>query len=141
MGLRRKKGMNMRADRGMTMLFAAAAALSAACEKPAPSAPPPPPEVYVTKVVQKDVPVNLDLVGQTQGFQDVEIRARVEGFLETVNFREGSFVNQGQLLYQIDRKPLEAVLAQARADKATAQAALDKANNDVARYTPLVAKQ
>src|SRR4051794_15572862 len=62
---RRKKGMNMPADRGMTMLFAAAAALSAACGKPAPAAPPPPPEVYVTNVVQKDVPVNLDLVGQT----------------------------------------------------------------------------
>ena len=46
-------------------------------------------------VVQKDVPVYLELVGQTAGFQDVEIRARVEGFLETVNFREGSFVRKG----------------------------------------------
>ena len=53
----------------------------------------------------------LELVGQTQGFQDVEIRARVEGFLETVNFREGSFVRKGDLLYTIDRKPLEATLA------------------------------
>src|SRR4051812_49545847 len=122
------------------MLLAAAAAFGVACEKPKAAAPVPP-EVYVATVTQKDVPVYLDLVGQTEGFQDVEIRARVEGFLETMNFREGSFVNQGQLLYQIDRKPLEAVLAQARADKATAQAALDKANNDVARYTPLVAKQ
>ncbi len=60
-----------------------AAALSAACEKPAAVAPPPPPEVYVATVVQQDVPVYLDLVGQTQGFQDVEIRARVEGFLDT----------------------------------------------------------
>jgi membrane fusion protein, multidrug efflux system len=132
----------------MTILFAAAAALSAACGKPAPAAPPPPPEVYVTNVVQKDVPVNLDLVGQTQGFQDVEIRARVEGFLETVNFREGSFVRKGALLYQIDPKPLQASLAQAtaaratgEADLATARARLEKANNDVARYTPLAAKQ
>ena len=87
------------------------------------------------------MPVYLDLVGQTQGFQDVEIRARVEGFLETVNFREGSFVRKGDLLYEIDRKPLEAILAAAKADQATAEARLEKANNDVARYTPLVAKQ
>jgi membrane fusion protein, multidrug efflux system len=119
---------------------AAAAALGAACEKPVAVAPPPP-EVYVTQVVQKDVPVYLDLVGQTQGYQDVDIRARVEGFLESVDFREGSFVRKGALLYTIDRKPLEAILAAAKADQATAQARLEKANNDVTRYTPLVVKQ
>ena len=117
-----------------------AIASSVACEKPAPPAPPPP-EVYVAPVEQKDVPVYLELVGQTEGFQDVEIRARVEGFLETVNFQEGTFVKQGDLLYTIDRKPLEAILAQAKADQATAEARLSKANNDVTRYTPLVAKQ
>ncbi len=122
------------------MAVVAAAALTFACEKPAAIAPPPA-EVYVTPVIQKDVPVYLELVGQTQGFQDVEIRARVEGFLETVKFREGSFVRRGDLLYEIDRKPLEATLAVARADLATAKARLEKANNDVARYTPLVAKQ
>jgi membrane fusion protein (multidrug efflux system) len=124
----------------MILAAAVAAALNVACEKPAAVAPPPP-EVYVAAVVQKDVPVYLDLVGQTQGFQDVDIRARVEGFLDNVNFREGSFVRRGDLLYQIDPKPLEAALAQTRADQATAQAQLEKANNDVARYTPLVAKQ
>lgn len=117
-----------------------AAALTGACTKEAPP-PPPPPEVYTTDVVQRDVPVYLELVGQTFGFQDVDIRARVEGFLETVNFREGSFVRQGDLLYTIDRKPLEAILAAAKADQATAQARLAKAENDVKRYTPLVAKQ
>ena len=134
--------MNMRTDAGRTMLVAlmVAAGLSAACEKPAPAAPPPT-EVYVTDVVQKDVPVYLELVGQTQGFQDVEIRARVEGFLETVNFREGSLVRKGDLLYKIDRKPLEAILAAAKAEQATAEARLEKAKNDVARYTPLAAKQ
>ena len=84
---------------------------------------------------------HLELVGQAKGSQDVEIRARVEGFLESVNFREGSIVKRGDLLYEIDRKPLEATLAATRADQATAQARLEKANNDVARYTPLVAKQ
>lgn len=117
-----------------------AALAAAACEKP-PAPTPPPTEVYVAPVVQEDVPTYLDLVGQTSGSQDVEIRARVEGFLETMDFREGSFVRKGDLLYQIDRKPLEATLASARADQATAEARLAKANNDVTRYEPLVLKQ
>jgi membrane fusion protein (multidrug efflux system) len=116
------------------------AGLSSACEKPAPPVVAPP-EVYVTEVVQKDVPVYLELVGQTQGFQDVEIRARVEGFLETVNFQEGSTIRKGALLYEIDRKPLEALLAAAKAEVAASEARLQKAKNDVERYTPLVAKQ
>ena len=133
---------NMRIDAGRTMLAALviAAGLSAACEKPAPVAAPPT-EVFVTDVVQQDVPVYLELVGQTKGFQDVDIRARVEGFLETVNFREGSLVRKGDLLYQIDRKPLEAILAAPKAELATAEARLEKAKNDVTRYTPLAAKQ
>lgn len=114
--------------------------LGAACDTPAPP-PPGPLEVYVAPVTQKDVPVYLELVGQTSGFQDVEIRARVEGFLENVSFKEGSFVKKGELLYSIDRKPLEAELASAKADQQTAEADLSKANNDVNRYTPLVAKQ
>ena len=116
------------------------AILGMACEKPAPP-PPPPTEVYVADVIQKDVPSYLEVVGQTYGFQDVDIRARVEGFLETMDFREGSFVQKGAVMYTIDRKPLEAILASARADQATAEARLAKASNDVARYTPLVAKQ
>ncbi len=97
--------------------------------------------MFVANVIRKDVPVYLELVGQTAGFQDTELRARVEGFLTAMRFREGSFVKEGDLLYEIDRKPLEAVLAQARADQATAAARLAKADNDVKRYTPLVAKQ
>ena len=127
-----------------TMLLtaaAAAAAMGIACSEPPAPVAPPPPEVYVAPVVQKDVPEYLDLVGQTQGFQDVEVRARVEGYIETVNFREGSFVRRGDLLYTIDRKPLEASLAAAKADVAEARARLEKATNDVNRYTPLVARK
>jgi membrane fusion protein (multidrug efflux system) len=100
-----------------------------------------PPEVFVTDVVQKDVPVYMELVGQTRGSQDVEIRARVEGYLDRVAFTEGSFVRRGELLYQIDPKPLEAALASAKANLATAQARLDKANTDVNRLTPLAKQQ
>jgi membrane fusion protein (multidrug efflux system) len=99
------------------------------------------PEVYVADVVQKDVPVYLDLVGQTKGFQDVEIRARVEGYLDRVAFTEGTFVKKGTLLYQIDPKPLEAALANAKANLATAEARMQKSNTDVNRLTPLAKQQ
>jgi membrane fusion protein, multidrug efflux system len=126
--------------KNICLAVSALAALVIGCAEP-PSAAAPPPEVYVARVDQADVPIYLELVGQTEGFQDVEIRARVEGFLESMNFREGSFVRNGDLLYRIDPKPLEATVAEATAARATANAALDKANNDVARYTPLAAKQ
>ena len=99
------------------------------------------PEVYVAQVVQRDVPVYMEVVGQTLGSQDVEIRARVEGFLETVAFVEGSYVHKGDLLYQIDPKPLEAALAQAKANLATSQARLEQANITVKRMEPLAADQ
>ena len=101
----------------------------------------PTPEVYVTPVVAKDVPVPIELVGQTRGSQDVEIRARVEGYLESVKFTEGTFVTKGTPLYQIDPKPFEATLAAAKAELATARARLQKSSNDVARYEPLAAQK
>ena len=100
-----------------------------------------PPEVYVADVVQKDVPIYTELVGQTRGSQDVEIRARVEGYLNRVAFTEGSFVRKGELLYEIDPLPLEAALANAKAQLATAQARLEKTNTDVNRLTPLAKQQ
>jgi membrane fusion protein (multidrug efflux system) len=111
------------------------------CGKEAPPAAPPPPEVLVAEPIQRDVPVYMELVGQAAGFQDVEIRARVEGFLETMAFVEGSLVKKGQLLYQIDPKPLQAALANAKANLATAQARLEKSTNDVNRLTPLAKQQ
>jgi len=115
--------------------------LSLAACGPKEQAAPPAPEVYVADVVQKDVPVYMELVGQTKGSQDVEIRARVEGYLESVLFTEGAYVTKGTPLYQIDPKPLEAALAAAKANLASAQARLEKTNNDVSRYRPLAATQ
>jgi membrane fusion protein, multidrug efflux system len=121
--------------------FLAAAALAAACQEKAAPVAAAPPEVVVAPVVQQDVPVQMELVGQTKGSQDVDIRARVEGFLEDVAFTEGSVVKKGQVLYRIDPKPFQATLANSQADLATAQARLAKATNDVNRYRPLVAQQ
>ena len=101
----------------------------------------PVPEVYVTQAVAKDVPVQMELIGQTAGSKDVEIRARVEGYLETVNFREGDFVKAGDLLYQIDPKPFQAAVASARAQVATMQARLGQTETEVARMKPLAEQQ
>jgi len=102
---------------------------------------PPPPQVLVANIERRDVPVVIELVGQTKGAQDVEIRARVEGFVDSVTFQEGTTVKKGQVLYRIDPKPFEATLANAKADLATWQARYVKTQNDVKRLEPLAAKQ
>ncbi len=115
--------------------------LATACQEEKAPPPPPPPEVVVATVTQRDVPIVMELVGQTRGTQDVEIRARVEGFLDVVAFSEGSLVRKGQLLYKIDPKPLQASLANANADLATWEARLVKTENDVKRLKPLAVQQ
>ena len=126
--------------RALIPVFGLLAIATASCGKTeAPAGAPP--EVYVADVVQKDVPIYTELVGQTRGSQDVEIRARVEGYLNRVAFTEGSFVRKGELLYEIDPLPLEAALANAKAQLATAQARLEKTNTDVTRLTPLAQQQ
>ena len=116
------------------------AVVAASCSKKEPP-PPPPPEVQVAEVIKKDVPIYIELVGATLGSEDVEIRARVEGYLAAVSFTEGSFVKRGQLLYKIDPQPFQAALSQAQANLETAKARLEKTNNDVARYRPLAAQK
>ena len=113
--------------------------MTAACSKKE-APPPPPPEVKVAPVVQRDVPVYVEVIGQTRGSTEIEVRARVEGFLESVDYQEGSFVQKGQLLYTIDPRPLEASLAQAKGREAEAEAQFARAKQDVVRYEPLVAK-
>jgi membrane fusion protein, multidrug efflux system len=104
------------------------------------AAPPPPPQVKAAPVLQRDVPVYVEAIGETRGNTEIEIRARVEGFLETIDFKEGSLVTKGQLLYTIDKRPFEAALAQAKAGASEAEAQLVRTHQDVARYEPLVAK-
>ncbi len=111
--------------------------LLASCEKP--HAPPPPPPVVKTMIVpRRTVPVAREWIGQTRGSVNVEIRARVEGFLKSVNFTEGSFVKAGDLLYVIDPAEYNARLGEARGRLAQHEANLARAHNDVVRYEPLV---
>jgi membrane fusion protein (multidrug efflux system) len=92
-------------------------------------------------VVAKDTPLEFDLVAQLRGLEDVEIRARVEGYLETIDYAEGSTVQKGKLLFTIDDQQYIAALAQAQATLASAQNQFDKADLDVKRFTPLAAER
>jgi membrane fusion protein (multidrug efflux system) len=100
----------------------------------------PPPAVVITSVTPKTVPIYGEYVARTEARQNVEIRARVEGFLEKVLFKEGSQVKAGQLLFVIDQRPYKAALQDARGSLAQAQAAQEKAQKDVERLRPLVAE-
>lgn len=111
----------------------------AACTEEQPP-PPQPPLVKAAQVLVRDVPVTMEAIGETRGNTEIEIRARVEGFIESVDFEEGSFVRKGQLLYTIDPRPFEASLAKAKATLAQAEAELQRARQDVSLYEPLVAK-
>jgi membrane fusion protein, multidrug efflux system len=96
-----------------------------------------PPEVQVIKAVKMNVPITGEWVGQTLGADDIEIRARVEGWLQSMHFREGSEVRQGTLLYTIDASELRESVAQAEGRVAAARTLLVQAEEDVKRYTPL----
>jgi membrane fusion protein, multidrug efflux system len=106
-------------------------------EKPAP----PPPGVTVAPVVQKDVPVYQEWVGTMTGNIDADIRPKVEGFLLRRVYTEGSFVQKGQVLFQLDRRQAQADLEQAQGKLERAQAGLAQSQIDVNRYTPLVAEK
>jgi len=88
----------------------------------------------------KDMPVQAEFTGEVRGGEDVEIRARVTGFLQSQHYQEGSLVRKGQLLFTIDPKPFEAAAAEAQADMAEAQARNNRAVIQVNRLRPLVAK-
>ena len=110
-------------------------ALAGGCEVEAPA--PPPPEIPYLSVEARDVSIPIDVVGETIGSTDVTIRSRVDGFLDGIHFQEGTFVDEGDLLYTIDAQPFEAKLAQARAGLAQAYTDLAKSKADLERIRPL----
>jgi membrane fusion protein, multidrug efflux system len=119
------------------LLFVALSGCSSKQENPAP----PPPGVTVTPVVQKDVEVHQEWVGTTLGNVDADIRPKVEGFLLAQLYSEGSFVNKGQPMFQLDQRQAQAAVQQAQGKLERARAALAQAQIDVKRYTPLVAQK
>ena len=97
----------------------------------------PPPEVLVAPVIQRDAPLYAEFVGQIHGATDIQIRARVDGFLEGIHFREGGQVKVGELLYTIDPREYQAQVDSARAQLAEARTQLANAQSELARVKPL----
>ncbi len=94
---------------------------------------PPAPEVTVSKPLVKDVTEYLEFTGTTRAIEEIEIRARVEGFLESVHFEDGDYVKEGQLLFMIDHKPFEAAVENARGRLAKHKAQLERATKEYQR--------
>jgi membrane fusion protein (multidrug efflux system) len=115
-------------------------ALLAGCGKEPVSPARQPPDVTVITVTARDTPVTFEFVAQTQSSREVEIRARVAGFLDKRQYTEGDLVKTGQILFQMDRKPFEAALASAQGQMAQQQARWEVAKATLARVRPLAAQ-
>ena len=96
-----------------------------------------PPEVDVTPVVRKNVPIIQEWVANVDGFVNAQIQPQVSGYLLKQSYREGSFVEKGQALFEIDARPFQAAAQQAQAQLAEARAQKAKAQEDVNRDGPL----
>ena len=110
------------------------------CEKPKVAAPPPP-VVEIMEITPSDVPLSTTLIGQLDSPQNVDVRARVEAFVDKMSFTEGAEVQEGDVLFVLDKKPFVEKLDSAKGSLAEAQAALKKYETDVARLEPLVEKK
>lgn len=97
----------------------------------------PPLEVPVMEVLQQDVRLESEYTGETFGESDIQINPRVDGVIESLNFKEGSVINKGQLLYTIDPLPYQAKLNEAQGALAQSQAGLAKAKSDLEMIEPL----
>jgi membrane fusion protein, multidrug efflux system len=97
----------------------------------------PPVPVTIAPVEKADFPVFLTGLGTVQGFNTVQVRTRVDGQIDKIAFQEGQLVNQGDLLVEIDPRPFQATLDQAKAKKAQDEANLANANLDLQRFTKL----
>jgi RND family efflux transporter MFP subunit len=98
--------------------------------------PPPPAVVEVAPVIQKDVPVQGEWVGTLEGYVNAQIQPQVSGYLIRQDYHEGAFVKKGQLLFEIDPRPFQAVLDQAKGQLAQAEAQMANAELNVKRDVP-----
>ena len=105
-----------------------------------PAAARPPTPVSVVEIKPENTPATFEFTGKTASSRQVDINARVEGYLEKIAYTEGSLVKENQLLFQLDPKPFQAALDSAKANLAQQEAALTRARQTLARVKPL-AKQ
>src|SRR5712691_8009828 len=109
--------------------------------RPVTNAAPPAPPVTTASPLQKTITEWDEYTGRFAAVETVEVRARVSGFIDSVNFKEGQMVRQGDLLFVIDRRPYELAVDQAKGDGERAKAKLEIATLDVQRAAPLVRSQ
>jgi RND family efflux transporter MFP subunit len=132
--------MSQRSARPVVLVLSlvSAVGLLAACKSSkASSPPPPPPEVRVITVKPERVALTSEWIATLDGYVNAQIRPQVSGYLVKRQYEEGAVVRKHQVLFEIDARPFEATLAQARAQLAQAQAQLGKAERDQARDRPL----
>jgi multidrug efflux system membrane fusion protein len=114
----------------------------AGCSKPqAQNAPPPPPPVSVAPAAEKEIVETDEFPGRIEAVESVEVRARVNAYIQSVHFKPGSQVKKGDLLFVIDPRPFQAELARAEATLANTRAQIDLARTELARNEQLLAEQ
>ncbi|MBA4107390.1 MAG: efflux transporter periplasmic adaptor subunit [Pirellula sp.] len=118
--------------------FALTAVGIVGCAKPNEYVQPPPPAVTVAQPVEREVVNQLEFTGNTRATEAVDVRARVNGYLQKIDFADGADVNAGDVLFVIEPAPFEAALDAAKAALQKAEATLSLANADLARTQPLV---
>ena len=118
-------------------ILIAALTLATGCGKKQVVSAAAPPEVEVTAVVEQDVPLYTECIASLDGFVNAQIQPQVTGYLMRQNYREGTVVHKGEVLFEIDPRPFEAALQQMKGQLGQAEAQLGKARLDVARDTPL----
>src|SRR5215813_15080042 len=113
--------------------------LMTACSQQQPTAaPPPPPKVTVSQPISRDVVEWEEYTGRLEAMESVEVRARVNGYLQSIHFKNGVGVKQGDLLFVIDPRPYQAELERAKAELAVAIARLERTEKDLARAQKLL---
>jgi RND family efflux transporter MFP subunit len=126
---------------GAALLVLLLTAILLGCSEKEAREAPKPPDVEVAEVITQNVPVFHEAIAQLNGPVNADITPKVQGYLLSQDYTNGAFVKKGQLLFQIDPRPSQAALEQAKADVERAMASLAKANNDVERDTPLAAQR
>jgi len=140
---RRTAGVNIRLPSGSrsvanrTVFLACVTLMMTACETKQPPQATQPPTVQVVQVAERNVPIYKEWVATLDGDVNATIQARVSGYLLRQTYRDGSFVKQGQILFELDPGPYQALLEQSQAQLAQAEANLAKSKLDVERDTPL----
>ena len=132
----------MAAFRSAPLFFLSLTLLLEACSSGKASPPAPaPPEVSVMTVAPETVSLSSEWIGTLDGYVNAQIRPQVSGYLLRRSYQEGALVRQGQVLFEIDPRPFQAVLSQAEARLAEAQAQLGKTERDLERDRPLAAER